>query len=249
MRRAGGGRCWVGRAAGAWVLSGKLLRRNCPQGRLMLLGWACPCARRDTQTRAAAHAGHGRAGVACPSQSPTSIRCLQSQCVGPAPDYAASLRAAGDVLFNLTEENLKEMGVEKIGDRLLITDIVQTLYEQASDPSPQLHFCARERETRKAVLCGRRARAGSAAALQPRPSNLPHGHVHRGRQLGRFRASRLLSAIACTPRCCLARARDNAQGGTSGSPQHRAVARTPRLEHLRSIPSAPHHACFPPCHR
>ena len=36
------------------------------------------------------------------------------------------------MLFNLTEENLKEMGIEKIGDRLLITDIVQTLYEQVT---------------------------------------------------------------------------------------------------------------------
>mmetsp|Transcript_510 Transcript_510/g.1463 ORF Transcript_510/g.1463 Transcript_510/m.1463 type:complete len:381 (+) Transcript_510:80-1222(+) len=41
-------------------------------------------------------------------------------------------RIQGDVLFNLTEENLKEMGIEKIGDRLLITDIVQTLYEQVT---------------------------------------------------------------------------------------------------------------------
>jgi hypothetical protein len=38
----------------------------------------------------------------------------------------------GDVLFNLTEENLKEMEVDKIGDRLLITDITQTLYEQVT---------------------------------------------------------------------------------------------------------------------
>ena len=38
----------------------------------------------------------------------------------------------GDVLFNLTEENLKEMGVGKVGDRLLITDITQTLYEQVT---------------------------------------------------------------------------------------------------------------------
>lgn len=36
------------------------------------------------------------------------------------------------MLFNLTEENLKEMGVDKIGDRLLITDITQTLYEQVT---------------------------------------------------------------------------------------------------------------------
>ena len=36
----------------------------------------------------------------------------------------------GDVLFSLTEENLKEMGVSKVGDRLLVTDITQTLYEQ-----------------------------------------------------------------------------------------------------------------------
>jgi hypothetical protein len=34
----------------------------------------------------------------------------------------------GDVLLSLTEENLKEMKVDKIGDRLLITDITQTLY-------------------------------------------------------------------------------------------------------------------------
>ena len=36
------------------------------------------------------------------------------------------------MLFNLTEENLKEMEVDKIGDRLLITDITQTLYEQVT---------------------------------------------------------------------------------------------------------------------
>jgi len=41
-------------------------------------------------------------------------------------------RVQGDVLFNLTEENLKEMGVDKVGDRLLIVDIVQTLYEQVT---------------------------------------------------------------------------------------------------------------------
>jgi len=41
-------------------------------------------------------------------------------------------RVQGDVLFNLTEENLKEMGIDKVGDRLLITDIVQTLYEQVT---------------------------------------------------------------------------------------------------------------------
>ena len=43
---------------------------------------------------------------------------------------ANTLLIQGDVLFNLTEENLREMGVEKVGDRLLITDITQTLYEQ-----------------------------------------------------------------------------------------------------------------------
>ena len=36
----------------------------------------------------------------------------------------------GDVIFSLTEQNLAEMGVDKVGDRLLITDITQTLYEQ-----------------------------------------------------------------------------------------------------------------------
>ena len=39
-------------------------------------------------------------------------------------------RIQGDVLFSLTEQNLQEMGVGKVGDRLLITDITQTLYEQ-----------------------------------------------------------------------------------------------------------------------
>ena len=39
-------------------------------------------------------------------------------------------RVQGDVIFNLSEENLKEMGIAKVGDRLLITDITQTLYEQ-----------------------------------------------------------------------------------------------------------------------
>ena len=32
------------------------------------------------------------------------------------------------MLLSLTEENLKEMKVDKIGDRLLIIDITQTLY-------------------------------------------------------------------------------------------------------------------------
>ena len=41
-------------------------------------------------------------------------------------------RIQGDVLFSLTEQNLQEMGVGKVGDRLLITDISQTLYEQVT---------------------------------------------------------------------------------------------------------------------
>jgi len=45
-------------------------------------------------------------------------------------DLFVDHRVQGDVIFNLTEENLKEMGVSKVGDRLLITDITQTLYEQ-----------------------------------------------------------------------------------------------------------------------
>jgi hypothetical protein len=45
-------------------------------------------------------------------------------------DLFVEHRVQGDVIFNLTEENLREMGVDKIGDRLLITDITQTLYEQ-----------------------------------------------------------------------------------------------------------------------
>ena len=46
-------------------------------------------------------------------------------------------RVQGDVIFSLTEENLKEMGVSKVGDRLLITDITQTLYEQITGWSQQ----------------------------------------------------------------------------------------------------------------
>jgi len=61
----------------------------------------------------------------------------RNACRAPPPPPAAHSRlpavlAPGQVLFNLTEENLKEMGVDKIGDRLLITDITQTLYEQVT---------------------------------------------------------------------------------------------------------------------
>jgi hypothetical protein len=66
------------------------------------------------------------------------------------------------VLFNLTEENLKEMGVEKIGDRLLITDIVQTLYEQVSAPSPTLAPTADDADANSCVVA---AQHHSAAAL------------------------------------------------------------------------------------
>ena len=50
--------------------------------------------------------------------------------LGEYIDLFVEHRIQGDVIFSLTEENLKEMGVDKVGDRLLITDITQTLYEQ-----------------------------------------------------------------------------------------------------------------------
>lgn len=39
-------------------------------------------------------------------------------------------RIQGDVMFSLTEQALKEMGVSRIGDRLYIVDCLQSLYEE-----------------------------------------------------------------------------------------------------------------------
>ena len=57
-------------------------------------------------------------------------KVLKAVGLGEYIDLFVDHRIQGDVIFNLTEENLKEMGVDKVGDRLLITDITQTLYEQ-----------------------------------------------------------------------------------------------------------------------
>ena len=57
-------------------------------------------------------------------------KVLKAVGLGEYMELFVEHRIQGDVLFNLTEENLREMGVEKVGDRLLITDITQTLYEQ-----------------------------------------------------------------------------------------------------------------------
>ena len=70
------------------------------------------------------------------SLNPTSwtvkdvCKVLKAVGLGEYMELFVEHRIQGDVLFNLTEENLREMGVEKVGDRLLITDITQTLYEQ-----------------------------------------------------------------------------------------------------------------------
>jgi len=39
-------------------------------------------------------------------------------------------RVQGDTMFNLKEENLNEMGVSRIGDRLYLVDCLQSLYEE-----------------------------------------------------------------------------------------------------------------------
>ena len=57
-------------------------------------------------------------------------KVLKAVNLGEYMELFVEHRVQGDVLFSLTEENLKEMGVGKVGDRLLITDITQTLYEQ-----------------------------------------------------------------------------------------------------------------------
>jgi hypothetical protein len=57
-------------------------------------------------------------------------KVLKAVGLGEYMELFVEHRIQGDVLFNLTEENLREMGIEKVGDRLLITDITQTLYEQ-----------------------------------------------------------------------------------------------------------------------
>lgn len=59
-------------------------------------------------------------------------KVLKAVGLGEYMELFVEHRVQGDVLFNLTEENLKEMGIEKVGDRLLIADIVQTLYEQVT---------------------------------------------------------------------------------------------------------------------
>jgi len=57
-------------------------------------------------------------------------KVLKAVNLGEYMELFVEHRIQGDVLFSLTEENLKEMGVSKVGDRLLVTDITQTLYEQ-----------------------------------------------------------------------------------------------------------------------
>ena len=70
------------------------------------------------------------------SLNPTSwtvkdvCKVLKAVNLGEYMELFVEHRIQGDVLFSLTEENLREMGVGKVGDRLLITDITQTLYEQ-----------------------------------------------------------------------------------------------------------------------
>ena len=70
------------------------------------------------------------------SLNPTSwtvkdvCKVLKAVNLGDYMELFVEHRIQGDVLFSLTEENLREMGVGKVGDRLLITDITQTLYEQ-----------------------------------------------------------------------------------------------------------------------
>ena len=57
-------------------------------------------------------------------------KVLKAVNLGEYMELFVEHRIQGDVLFSLTEQNLAEMGVGKVGDRLLITDITQTLYEQ-----------------------------------------------------------------------------------------------------------------------
>ena len=70
------------------------------------------------------------------SLNPTSwtvkdvCKVLKAVNLGEYMELFVEHRIQGDVLFSLTEQNLQEMGVGKVGDRLLITDITQTLYEQ-----------------------------------------------------------------------------------------------------------------------
>ena len=56
-------------------------------------------------------------------------KVLKAVGLGEYMELFVEHRIQGDVLFNLTE-NLREMGIEKVGDRLLITGIRRALYEQ-----------------------------------------------------------------------------------------------------------------------
>ena len=68
-------------------------------------------------------------------------------------------RIQGDVMFSLKEETLKEMGVERIGDRLYIVDCLQSLYEELTNWKKKL-------ESRQFGTAGGAAASVSAGGQQ-----------------------------------------------------------------------------------
>jgi len=75
-------------------------------------------------------------------------------------------RIQGDVMFSLTEPTLKEMGVNRIGDRLYIVDCLQSLYEQ-------LTSWAKKQESAQHLALG----SGSTSSTS---SGYGGGSVHSG---------------------------------------------------------------------
>jgi len=67
-------------------------------------------------------------------------------------------RIQGDVMFSLNEVSLKEMGVNRIGDRLYIVDCLQSLYEE-------LTSWRKKQETLRAVVDPTHMLAGSTATV------------------------------------------------------------------------------------
>ena len=68
-------------------------------------------------------------------------------------------RIQGDVMFSLKEETLKEMGVDRIGDRLYIVDCLQSLYEELTNWKKKL-------ESRQFGTAGGTAASVSASGQQ-----------------------------------------------------------------------------------
>ena len=115
------------------------------------------------------------------SLNPTSwtvkdvCKVLKAVNLGEYMELFVEHRVQGDVLFSLTEENLKEMGVGKVGDRLLITDITQTLYEQITGWQQQQ---VKQQNLPAGARIVRRRPRHPSPSLPPLPVHVFHERAH-----------------------------------------------------------------------